>query len=98
MAPLDVSSVPCTVHPRRHVMVHRIALVLLFALVTPVVSTAGLVTETVGATVSVGADDQVNINTAGLKDLMKLSGVGRSHAEENVQDREEHGNFYEPHD
>ena len=53
-------------------MVHRIALVLLLALVTPVVSTAGVVTETVGATVSVGADDKVNINTAGLKDLMTL--------------------------
>jgi len=81
-----------------HRIVHRIALVLLLALVTPLVSTAGVVTETVGATVSVGADDKININTAGVKDLMTLSGVGRSLAEKIVKYRDEHGNFKKPND
>ena len=81
-----------------HRIVHRIALGLLLALVTPLVSTAGVVTETVGATVSVGADDKININTAGVKDLMTLSGVGRSLAEKIVKYRDEHGAFKKPED
>jgi competence protein ComEA len=37
--------------------------------------------------------DKVNINTADVKGLMKLSGVGRSMAERIVQYREAHGPF-----
>jgi competence protein ComEA len=79
-------------------MVHRIALVLLLVLVTPALSAAAVVTETVGDTVRVGADDKININTAGVKDLMTLSGVGRSLAEKIVKYRDEHGLFKKPND
>lgn len=42
---------------------------------------------------SVPAGDKVNINTADVKELMKLSGVGRSVAERIVQYRDAHGAF-----
>lgn len=47
--------------------------------------------ETVTATVPVG--EKVNINTAGVKELMTLAGVGRRVAEKIVQYREAHGPF-----
>jgi len=40
--------------------------------------------------------DKVNINTAGVKDLMTLEGVGRRVAEKIVQYREAHGPFRKP--
>ena len=50
--------------------------------------------EAVKATAPVG--DKVNINTAGVKDLMTLEGVGRRVAEKIVQYREAHGPFKKP--
>jgi competence ComEA-like helix-hairpin-helix protein len=40
--------------------------------------------------------DTVNINTAGVKDLMRLEGVGRKVAEKIVEYREQHGLFSKP--
>ena len=50
------------------------------------------VADTVGASTAVGGD-KVNINTADVKALMTLSGVGRSLAEKIVKYRDEHGEF-----
>lgn len=50
--------------------------------------------ETVSATVPLG--EKVNINTASVKDLMRLDGVGRRVAEKIVQYREAHGPFKKP--
>jgi len=47
--------------------------------------------DTAGASITVGA--KVNINTADVKSLMTLSGVGRSLAEKIVKYRDEHGAF-----
>ncbi len=40
--------------------------------------------------------DPVNINTADVKELMKLEGVGRKVAEKIVEYREHHGRFQKP--
>lgn len=45
---------------------------------------------------AVPGGDKVNINTADVKQLMKLSGVGRSVAERIVQYRDAHGPFKKP--
>ena len=45
---------------------------------------------------AVPGGDKVNINTANVKELMKLSGVGRSVAERIVQYRDAHGPFKKP--
>jgi len=50
-----------------------------------------VVADTAGASVSVAA--KVNINTADVKSLMTLTGVGRSLAEKIVKYRDEHGQF-----
>lgn len=42
------------------------------------------------------AGPAVNINTAGVKDLMKLDGVGRQMAEKIVAYRDAHGPFKKP--
>lgn len=42
------------------------------------------------------ADDQVNINTADVKVLMTLDGVGRKLAEKIVEYRDAHGPFKKP--
>jgi competence protein ComEA len=91
MAPLD-SSVPCTIHHRRSFMSHLVPLLVLvlasaFATVSP--ATAGPPPSSPVAAVDV----KVNINTADVKELMKLSGVGRSLAEKIVQYRDAHGPF-----
>ena len=49
---------------------------------------AGKAPETTG--------DTVNINTAGVTDLMRLEGVGRKVAEKIVEYREHHGLFSKP--
>src|SRR5207249_10063626 len=53
-------------------------------------------TTTVSA--PVGADTKVNINTAGLKELMGLSGIGHKVAERIVEYRDTHGPFKKPED
>lgn len=77
-------------------MAHRIALLAL--LVVPFLSAwpaaAAVVThtETLTATATVGGDT-VNINTADVKELTRLSGIGPAIAERIVRYREAHGPF-----
>ena len=61
---------------------------------SPVVAATVAHAETATATVPVG--EKVNINTASVKDLMTLDGVGRRVAEKIVQYREAHGPFKKP--
>jgi competence protein ComEA len=42
------------------------------------------------------ADGAININTADVKELMKLEGVGRRVAEKIIEYREHHGVFQKP--
>ena len=68
-------------------------LFLLLALSLPAgPAAAGLPSERV-VTVAAAVDAKVNINTADVKELMKLSGVGRGLAEKIVQYRDAHGPF-----
>jgi competence protein ComEA len=53
-------------------------------------------TTTVSA--PVGADAKVNINTAGVKELMSLRGIGHKVAERIVEYRDAHGPFKKPED
>ncbi|HEV8641128.1 MAG TPA: helix-hairpin-helix domain-containing protein [Methylomirabilota bacterium] len=48
------------------------------------------------ASASVPVGDKVNVNTADVKDLMTLSGVGRKVAEKIVEYRQAHGPFKKP--
>ena len=73
-------------------MVKLIALALALAVLTLAPSPAGA--ETAAASTSVG--EKVNINTADVKSLMTLAGVGRSLAEKIVKYRDEHGQFRKP--
>ena len=66
-----------------------IALAVLVAVVALIPSP--VVADTAAASVSVPA--KVNINTADVKSLMTLTGVGRSLAEKIVKYRDEHGQF-----
>jgi competence protein ComEA len=68
-------------------------LVLLLALSLPAGSAAGGVPSERVVTAAAAVDAKVNINTADVKELMKLSGVGRSLAEKIVQYRDAHGPF-----
>ena len=71
-------------------MSHLVRLVVLSVFLTASPATAG----PPPATPKVAAvDAKVNINTADVKELMKLSGVGRSLAEKIVQYRDAHGPF-----
>jgi competence protein ComEA len=76
----------------RHVVV-----VLLAALAVGIPARAATVTETHAAKAEVGGD-KVNINTASVKELLKLDGIGRAVAERIVQYREAHGPFKRGHD
>ncbi len=75
-------------------MWHLAILVTLFAAASPPAgpATAG-VTSTPSMSVAAAVDAKVNINTADVKELMKLQGVGRSLAERIVQYRDAHGLF-----
>src|SRR3954470_12279786 len=87
MAPLD-SSVPCP-FTGRSAMSQFIALAVVLAVLalTPLPAVA----DTAAASTTVGA--KININTADVKSLMTLTGVGRSLAEKIVKYRDEHGQF-----
>ena len=76
-------------------MIQLLALAVLLAAV--VTAPLPVVAETVSASTTVGGD-KININTADVKSLMTLSGVGRSLAEKIVKYRDEHGAFKRPHD
>jgi competence protein ComEA len=77
-------------------MSHPVVLVILLAIVAlspaPVAGAAVTLAEAVKASAPVGGP-RININTAGVDELMKLSGVGRSLAEKIVQHRDAHGLF-----
>lgn len=81
---------------RHHV--YRAPVVALFALVlglTPRVHEAAAAAPARGEQTSITAKvaDPVNINTADVKELMRLEGIGRKVAERIVQYREAHGPF-----
>lgn len=67
-------------------------LAVLFAAAAPSPVVAGGA-PTDAMTASAAVDAKVNINTADVKELMKLQGVGRSLAEKIVQYRDAHGPF-----
>jgi competence protein ComEA len=93
MTALD-TSVLCTVDTGRPVMSHLAAfLVLLAALTLGSPPTATAVTRTEHVSVAAAVNTKVNINTADVTELMKLTGVGRSLAEKIVQYRDAHGPF-----
>jgi competence protein ComEA len=75
-------------------MIQLIALALLLALVAAPSSTLA---DTASGSTHVGGD-KININTADVKGLMTLSGVGRSLAEKIVKYRDDHGQFKKPND
>jgi competence protein ComEA len=56
-------------------------------------ATAAGGTRTEATPMTAAADAKVNINTADVKELMKLQGVGRGLAEKIVQYRDAHGPF-----
>jgi competence protein ComEA len=60
-------------------------------LVTPALAATVSRTETISASAPVGG--KVNINTASVKDLMTLDGVGKKVAEKIVEYRGAHGAF-----
>jgi competence protein ComEA len=62
----------------------------------PALAATVTVRETLTAAAAVG--DRVNINTADVKELMTLSGVGQKVAERIVEYREAHGPFKKPED
>jgi competence protein ComEA len=82
-------------------MSHLVRVIVLFIAVVlgaaPARAATVTQTETLSASTIVGGD-KININTAGVKELMSLSGVGRSVAEEIVKYRDEHGLFKKPED
>jgi competence protein ComEA len=80
-------------------MIRRSALVVLFVAAVSVTSWPAAAaqhgrSEAVNAAETAG--DPVNINTADVKELMKLEGVGRKVAEKIVEYREHHGLFQKP--
>jgi len=79
-------------------MLQLLALLVLLALVVlaPAVAAPAAASESVSASTHVG--DKVNINTADVKELMTLTGVGHNLAEKIVKFRDEHGQFKRPHD
>ncbi len=72
-------------------MSHLVRLVVLAAFLTVSPATAAPPPSATPAVAAV--DAKVNINTADVKELMKLAGVGRSLAEKIVQYRDAHGPF-----
>lgn len=62
------------------------------------VQTEPAVQEAEAAPEAVPEDDRININTAGVKELTTLKGVGESRANAIIAFREEHGSFENPED
>ena len=77
--------------------VSLVSLVLLLVLVTTTAALAATVTRTDEIVVAT-AVGRVNINTAGVKELMTLEGVGRKVAEKIVEHRTAKGPFRKPAD
>jgi len=80
-------------------MIRRSALVVLFVAVVSVASwpaSAAQHGRSGAVNAAETAGDPVNINTADVKELMRLEGVGRKVAEKIVEYREHHGLFQKP--
>jgi competence ComEA-like helix-hairpin-helix protein len=88
-----MSSVPLTPNFRRCSMIVPLAFVpvAVTLLMAPALAATVTRTETITASAPVGG--KVNINTASVKDLMMLSGVGKKVAEKIVEYRGAHGAF-----
>lgn len=75
-------------------MSHLVILaVLLTVVASPPPSALAGIAPTGVTTVAATVDAKININTADVKELMKLQGVGRNLAEKIVQYRDAHGPF-----
>lgn len=72
-------------------MPHRIVTLALLTSLATLPALAAAATPTVSAVARVGT--KVNINTASVKELQTLEGIGRNVAERIVQYREAHGPF-----
>jgi competence ComEA-like helix-hairpin-helix protein len=79
-------------------MMQRLVLFVLLALVVFAPMAAGPVVASDSVSASTHVGDKVNINTADVKELMTLTGVGHNLAEKIVKFRDEHGQFKRPHD
>jgi competence protein ComEA len=97
----SLASAPCTSKHRRTFMRHRRTLTLALLIVCSSLAPW----PAAGAPPSRSSESQaeapagpaaVNINTAGVKELMKLEGVGRQVAEKIVAYRDAHGPFKKP--
>jgi competence protein ComEA len=78
-----------------------VAIVLVFAILAPSPSAALDAPVTVAQAVNASApagSTRININTAGVKELMTLAGVSRGLAEKIVKHREANGLFKKPTD
>jgi competence protein ComEA len=75
----------------------RALVTVLFVVVVASAASAVTVTLTGGAA-AVAAVARVNINTAGVKELMTLEGVGRALAERIIEHRTANGSFKKPTD
>src|ERR671937_808788 len=91
-------------HPHRTmeedmIAYHGVSLTL-FALVLAAAPSPALAGKAASGTAAAAspAGSHVNINTASVKELMTLDGVGRKVAEKIVQYREAHGPFKRPED
>jgi len=83
-------------------MIHRVVVVAALSIV-PLVAVAGAETDRAHSgrnqeKAAVADHHAVNINTADVKSLMTLDGVGRKVAEKIVEYRQAHGPFAKPED
>jgi competence ComEA-like helix-hairpin-helix protein len=94
MGTLDLERAVHRSHSWRMSMTQLASLLVLFTVVMALPAAArASVAPTDPIRVSAPAADKVNINTADVKALMTLQGVGRSLAEKIVQYRDVHGPF-----
>ena len=70
-------------------MAHRIVTVSVLAALAAAPALMAVTTDTVSA----AAVEKININTASVKELQKLEGIGRGVAQRIVEYREAHGPF-----
>jgi competence protein ComEA len=83
-------------------MIHRIVVIAVFVIL-PLVPIAGAETErghssSAQEKAAIADQQPININTADVKSLMTLDGIGRKVAEKIVEYRQAHGPFKKPDD
>jgi competence protein ComEA len=79
-------------------MVRLVSFALVLAVLTPSAAAAGGADAAPRVAAAPAAAAKININTAGVKELMTLDGVGRGLAEKIVKHRDAHGPFKKPGD